>query len=663
MKSPLILRDPDVTQKLLEAMIDTPGGKRTVSRLARTCRAISEPALNVLWRDLDSLIPIIGLFPATLLKKVRKPGLGLSKEPAEEDWTKIMRYGERVRSVLYNETANNVSPSIFPMLAQNRPREYMLPNLLHLTWKVETLSVLDYCAMFLNPTIESLQFELGPTRFPNLNKILGDACSRLNLTSFSIISPASLPDTFTVMLSSQKSLQKVVLVAPGALSSGVGRWIAFLPQLKSLQLDLSARTLTAVEGFFDELPSHSDFSEIRLKSAMRDSKAGFSSLRHIHLTGDVANIAVFLRHFSIPLTQLDLVIEDPPDNAEWMELSYLISERFGSSLHSLRISATATSKFNDLPLPALRRLDIDLPESINFIGDDIEALAHACPNLEELKLCPLARFPVQSGPPKLTLEQLAPRPSMVDESVEVHPELASVSIDATPRTTEIAVEAVVAVSDEFVEALPETVTASVDARPPSVSKSVEAMILNPLEGKKSIFHSSSHPLLFPVFSLISFTYRVFFAYPISIPIRMLHVIFDNMPTIIRRPPASTNSDISMDSLQDTENYIAINPCTKSENNAEEQFDGMPPAYEDDWLRHLFEVKFATRHLTHSVLASSTMSDNKKQEKDFTSEVDALLPETASLAKAGKLQEALDKLAVLEKQTRNNIATMLAILTL
>ncbi|KIK70805.1 hypothetical protein GYMLUDRAFT_66019 [Collybiopsis luxurians FD-317 M1] len=47
-----------------------------------------------------------------------------------------------------------------------------------------------------------------------------------------------------------------------------------------------------------------------------------------------------------------------------------------------------------------------------------------------------------------------------------------------------------------------------------------------------------------------------------------------------------------------------------------------------------------------------MSDNKKQEKDFTPEVNTLLPETEALAKAGKLQEALDKLAVLEKQTRN-----------
>ncbi|KAJ4485925.1 hypothetical protein J3R30DRAFT_3282866 [Lentinula aciculospora] len=747
MRSPLILRDPDVTQKLLEAIIDTPGGKRTVSRLARTCRAISEPALNVLWRDLDSLIPIIGLFPSTMLKKVRKPGLGLSKEPTEEDWAKIMTYGERVRSVAYNETANNISPTVFPMLTQNRPREYMLPNLSYLAWKIETSGALDYCSMFLSPAIEGLHFELGPARFPNLNRILGDACSRLNLTSFSIISPASLPDTFTVILSSQKELQKVALVAPGALSSGVGRWVASLPELKSLQLDLSARTLTAVEGFFDELPSDSgvstpnsvattdsgvfsseelDFSEKRksLTGGSR-SKGAFSTLRHVQLTGDVAKIAVFLKHFSTPLTQLDLVIEDPPGNAEWMELSDVISKRFGSYLQSLRISATATSKFNDLvrstsrgeptvsrlalehlhPLPALRRLDIDLPESINFIGDDIEALARACPNLEELKLCPLARFPVQSGPPKLTLEQLAPLteycrrlhtlsvpvnarragpsvlisqsnsssslrrihvghswvndslhvsillshlapyldnlkwfhdknrpgfietnargwekvadtlphiqnirlterktasaalpsfnveskpsptphasietaekgimavvslvhqgilakpgtinygvqwgPRMVNESVEVHPDLVSASIDAVPEFTEIAVEAVVVVADESVEAIPETVAASVDASPSSVSKSVEAMLSKP-EGEKSIFHLSSHPVLFPVFGLISFAYRVLFAYPISIPLRMLHVIFDHMPTMIRRPGSSTNDDISMNALQ------------------------------------------------------------------------------------------------------------------
>lgn len=51
-----------------------------------------------------------------------------------------------------------------------------------------------------------------------------------------------------------------------------------------------------------------------------------------------------------------------------------------------------------------------------------------------------------------------------------------------------------------------------------------------------------------------------------------------------------------------------------------------------------------------------MSDEKtarKQEKDFTPEVVALVPEVTKLvAQEGQLQTALDKIAVLEKQTRN-----------
>lgn len=73
-----------------------------------------------------------------------------------------------------------------------------------------------------------------------------------------------------------------------------------------------------------------------------------------------------------------------------------------------------------------------------------------------------------------------------------------------------------------------------------------------------------------------------------------------------------------------------------------------------------------------VLPSNTqnMSETKKQEQDFTKEVDEILPTTTKLAqvscigdsesyiethyslKSGKLQQAVDELLVLEKQTRN-----------
>jgi 26S proteasome regulatory subunit N5 len=49
-----------------------------------------------------------------------------------------------------------------------------------------------------------------------------------------------------------------------------------------------------------------------------------------------------------------------------------------------------------------------------------------------------------------------------------------------------------------------------------------------------------------------------------------------------------------------------------------------------------------------------MSDaaNRKQERDFSPEIAALQPELESLAKQNHIQEALDKLTLLEKQTRN-----------
>lgn len=61
----------------MEIIQDTPNGDRTVARLARTCKAFNEPAVDVLWKELDSLLPLIGLFPTYIMKRARRPDLGL----------------------------------------------------------------------------------------------------------------------------------------------------------------------------------------------------------------------------------------------------------------------------------------------------------------------------------------------------------------------------------------------------------------------------------------------------------------------------------------------------------------------------------------------------------------------------------------------------------
>ncbi|KAF6766591.1 hypothetical protein DFP72DRAFT_867070 [Ephemerocybe angulata] len=421
-----ILRDAQTTRKLLEAILESPNGKRSLSRLARTCRSLSEPALDILWRELDSIVPILGLFPPTVLRKARRPGLGLSRNPQESDWDTVLRYNERIRRVVYDETANNVAASVFPIIDEHRPCLYILPNLQELVWKAETPAGLDRCAMFLSPRLRSIQIELGANfKKDKINNFLYDMSSRTKLASFSFNSPTSLPDAFTELIARQDALERVVLGAPGALSSGVGRWASNLPNLKALQLDLTGRSPIAVEGFFDEIHPRSgastpdsiasndsgvfssgewDFAELR-KSALRvtggfPSKTSFAQLRRVQLTGEVGNIAVFFKHLSSPLTHIDLL--------------------YGDTLQSLRISATSASRFADLvrstsrsdppskrlslehlsDLSKLNRLEID-PPGVHH------ALADACPKLEVLRLCPLARFGSNSGGPRITLESLS----------------------------------------------------------------------------------------------------------------------------------------------------------------------------------------------------------------------------------------------------------------
>ncbi|KAI0066481.1 hypothetical protein BV25DRAFT_1796922 [Artomyces pyxidatus] len=450
---PSILRDPEATHKLLEYVLDSPGGKRTLSRLSRTSKGFCEPGLGLLWKELDSLMPLISLFPNHLFKRARRPGLGLAIMPIPEDWHKILAYGERVRRLTYDESSKSISPSIFPIIEEYRPRTFILPNLTTLIWRAESAAGLDRINLFLNPELQHLVLEIG-SRFPQMSTLLADLSLRTRLASLSVSSPTSLPDDFPHLLAPQTELERLALMAPGALSAGIGKWAASLPRLRSLQLDLTGRSGIAVEGFFDEISSGSgystpasvgsrdsgvfsgedvDFSDIK-KSALRLTEdrapisGAFAQLRQLHLTGEVSNVVMFLKHMASPLTQLELVLEDPFDKADWRDLCTLLSQYFGDTLQSLKVSASGASRFNDLvrttgraeavsrrislegfaTMPRLTRLDIDLPESVLFHNSDLALLAYACPHLEVLRLCPTARFPIAGGPPSLTLDGLAP---------------------------------------------------------------------------------------------------------------------------------------------------------------------------------------------------------------------------------------------------------------
>ncbi|GJE99663.1 hypothetical protein PsYK624_159340 [Phanerochaete sordida] len=192
--APVILRDADATAKLLEIILVSPGGKRSLARLARTCKAFKEPALDVLWRDLDSFVPLVTLFPNTLLKRARRPGLGFVRQPEGADWDKALAYGDRVKSIQYVEAFNTFSQAIFTTF-ETCPREYLLPNLTTLTWKAETASGLNYVRPYLAPGLRCFTLEMG-VRAPKINDLLDDIMSKTQLSQFSFTLHSNLPEKF-----------------------------------------------------------------------------------------------------------------------------------------------------------------------------------------------------------------------------------------------------------------------------------------------------------------------------------------------------------------------------------------------------------------------------------------------------------------------------------
>jgi len=57
---------------LLDFILETAGGRSSIARLARTCKAISDPALDVLWKHIDGLTPLLRLMPSNLFRVTRR---------------------------------------------------------------------------------------------------------------------------------------------------------------------------------------------------------------------------------------------------------------------------------------------------------------------------------------------------------------------------------------------------------------------------------------------------------------------------------------------------------------------------------------------------------------------------------------------------------------
>lgn len=55
---------PELVEKIAFHVLDNPDAAGTLFSLALSCRALSDIALDALWREMDSLLPLFQLFPS-----------------------------------------------------------------------------------------------------------------------------------------------------------------------------------------------------------------------------------------------------------------------------------------------------------------------------------------------------------------------------------------------------------------------------------------------------------------------------------------------------------------------------------------------------------------------------------------------------------------------
>ena len=385
----------------------------------------------------------------------------------------MLLYGQRVRKITYYEGAGNISPSIFAALEDSQPQEYMLPNLKSLVWKAETPEGLERGLTFLVPELQSLTVETsGRISQQDVEDFLGEVSSLSELKALSITSSVKLSDRLPRFLLPLDTFERVSLMAPGALSPSIGRWLSKMPTLRYLQLDVSGKSETSIAAFFGRshkqavsspdtarTPDSGVFSadelealpeKLRLVQESTEQKStGFKQLRSLQLTGEIASVNLFLSHLNCPIESLQLVIDDPEEEGEWRNLFATVQKQLHVSLHALDVSPTSSSRYTDLvrstprldiasrhlpmdnliSLPQLVRMEIEMPLSTVFYEADIKRLALACPNIEILRLCHLSRWPTAAGPPKLPLGGLR---ALTAECKRLH--TLSISVHATAAT-------------------------------------------------------------------------------------------------------------------------------------------------------------------------------------------------------------------------------------
>ncbi|KAK0436410.1 hypothetical protein EV421DRAFT_2038747 [Armillaria borealis] len=259
-----------------------PEGTNThpLAALASTCSAISEMALNRLWKHIDGLSPFFDIFKYTSYAGTTDPpGLYrvIPEEVTQAEWERFALYAQRVRSLTLGLSLRPaVHPSTYIRIMTQFPNVPIFPNLTSMTVDESIAAEPRILFLLSSPKLQKVELALGldadyPTIFAAVKATISGR------------------ETFTIscpMVATMQPLVELSVTCDATIFTG--------KDLRCLKIP----NHTIVDAFLEELSSSQSLEHLQIKFSPwmhKDRRAGFPSLKSLHIIGPVESMDRVLR--------------------------------------------------------------------------------------------------------------------------------------------------------------------------------------------------------------------------------------------------------------------------------------------------------------------------------------------------------------------------------
>ncbi|OCH92363.1 hypothetical protein OBBRIDRAFT_886301, partial [Obba rivulosa] len=355
--------------------------KTWMARAARTCKAFSKPALDILWREMDDLRPWLRLISNVECVNIAgypsEKYFMFSNKIRPSEWTRFKTYSRRIQRLSYTYRSYRLDENLLTTLAKRNGGEPLLPALQELAWlraapyDVDTsLNLIPSCLC---------KFELSFSI-----EYVDDSTEEQLASCF---------DTFLRELSAKApKLQKVRADFPKE-SEVYRRWERDRGE---------ARTVLISTQTLEMLSQLSNLTDLDLSTGIRRSLEAspfnFPYLSRLRFCGPLAAAERLIRVLLVPaLIEVELIGTEGEED-EYTRTLFLTCSQFGATLQRIELKLSMTDDLSTtrsvldvitplLKLHDLRSVDLDFPFwRLTLCDEDVRAIGEAWPQLEQLRI-------------------------------------------------------------------------------------------------------------------------------------------------------------------------------------------------------------------------------------------------------------------------------------